>query len=198
MTEVGHEAEHAGEPVCHARTAAEWRAWLEEHSGAASAVWLVMHHSSSPLTGLAMGDAVAQALCFGWVDSKQVKRDEHTSWQRFSPRNPKSYWSRINRARAEELIAAGLMRPAGQALVDLAKRTGTWNALEDAENGVVPDDLAAAFTAAGPEARRRFEAFPASVRREILTWIMTAKRPETRARRVAETAERAARGQRAR
>ena len=121
--------------------------------------------------------------------------DDERGLQWFSPRRSRSGWARSNKERVERLIAAGQMLPAGLAAIEEAKRNGTWTLLDDVENLVVPDDLAAAL-AAQPEAREQWDAFSRSPRRAILEWITQAKRPETRARRIAEAAEHAARGER--
>jgi uncharacterized protein YdeI (YjbR/CyaY-like superfamily) len=113
-----------------------------------------------------------------------------------APRKPRSSWSRVNKERVERLIATGAMTPAGLAVVETARVSGTWNALDDVEDGVKPDDLAAALDAV-PSARRQWNAFPRSARRAILEWLNAAKRPETRAQRVATAVAEAAEGRRA-
>ena len=137
------------------------------------------------------GSAVEEALCFGWIDSKVVKLDPGRTLQWFSPRRPRGTWARTNKERVERLTAAGLMTPAGLAVIEEAKRTGTWTLLDDVEDLVVPDDLAAAFDGV-PPARANWDAFSRSARRAILVWIVQAQRPETRAKRIAETARLAA------
>ncbi|TCO22219.1 uncharacterized protein YdeI (YjbR/CyaY-like superfamily) [Kribbella steppae] len=175
-------------------TVAEWRTWLAANGRTERSVWLIVHRDAE---GVDLMSAVEQALCFGWIDSKTVKRDDKTTYQCFTPRNPRSTWSKINRDRVEQLISAGLMDPAGQELIDLAKHTGTWDLLADAQNLIVPADLAAAL-AANPPADKHFQAFPPSSRRAILEWITLAKRPETRAGRIEQTVEQAAQNVRAR
>ncbi|SFQ55180.1 hypothetical protein SAMN05421810_109145 [Amycolatopsis arida] len=103
-----------GEPTLHARTAADWCVWLDEHAALQRAVWLITYHKRSPTPSILVPEAVEQALCFGWIDSHARKRDAESFYLRFTPRRPRSNWSQVNRARAEKLIAAGLMRPAGQ------------------------------------------------------------------------------------
>ena len=182
-------------PLVHVETRAEWRAWLEANHAALPGAWLVGwrkgHGDSVPYE-----DAVEEALCFGWIDSKGGGLDATRTHLYFSPRRARSPWSASNKARVERLIAAGLMRPAGLAAIESAKASGSWTALDDVEQGIVPDDLAAAF-AAHPPAAERFAAFPWSVRRTILYWISQARRPETRAARILETAELAAVNERA-
>jgi len=187
-----------GAPAVIAPTAAAWRAWLDAHAATERAVWLVMDRSRTAGGGAVVGyeDAVCQALCVGWIDSVVRPRDDQTRYQRFSPRNPKSTWVRSNRDRVARLIASGEMGPAGQALVDAARASGSWDLLADIEEGIVPDDVQAALDAQ-PLAAEHFAAFPPSARLQILGWIVTAKKPETRQRRIATTVEKAAHNERA-
>jgi uncharacterized protein YdeI (YjbR/CyaY-like superfamily) len=180
----------------HAENVAAWRAWLAAHHGSAAGVWLVSWKSATGRPRLSYDDAVEQALCFGWVDSKGRTLDDERSMLWFTPRRPGSGWSRSNKQRVGRLTAAGMMTEAGLRVVAAARADGSWTVLDAVEDGLVPADLAAAL-ADRPDARAHFDAFPRSVRRAILEWIATAKRPQTRARRVAETAERAARNERA-
>jgi uncharacterized protein YdeI (YjbR/CyaY-like superfamily) len=174
---------------------AEWRAWLAAHGRTERMVWLIVHREPDG-PGVDFRDAVEHALCFGWIDSKTIKRDDRTTYQCFTPRNPRSTWSKVNRERVERLTAAGVMDPAGQELVDLAQRTGTWDRLAEAQDLIVPADLQAALDR-DPAANKHFHAFPPSSRRLILEWITLAKRPETRARRIERTVTQAALNQRA-
>lgn len=187
-----------GAPAVLAPTAAAWRAWLDAHAGATPAAWLVMARSRTGDGGGLVGyeDAVCQALCVGWIDSVVRPRDDTTRYQRFSPRNPRSTWVRSNRERVAHLIASGEMGPAGMALVEAARASGTWDLLADIEDGIVPDDVRAALDAV-PAAAAAFAGFPPSARLQILAWVVTAKKPETRERRIATTVEKAARGERA-
>jgi uncharacterized protein YdeI (YjbR/CyaY-like superfamily) len=141
-------------------------------------------------------ERVEESLCFGWVDWLARGLDDTRSMQLFTPRKPRSNWSGPNKERVARLTAAGMMAPAGQAMVDLAKASGTWTALDDVEAGVEPDDLAAALDAA-PAARRHWDAFPPGARRELLGWLVTTRKPETRARRIGEIVTRAAENVRA-
>jgi len=163
-----------------------WRTWLAASCRTASSVWLVIRRKHSSAPGVLVHEAMEQALCFGWIDSKALKRDAESMYLCFTPRNPKSTWSRVNRDRVARLTAAGLMTPPGQEVVDLARRAGTWDALAEAQDGVVPPDLRRAFD---PVAAAHFAAFPPSSKRLILEWIAKAKRPETRQRRIATTVE---------
>lgn len=175
----------------HFKTRKLWRDWLEKNHARAKAVWIILHNKNSKSPGLVMNEAVEEALCFGWIDSKALKRDEESRYQYFSPRKPKSNWSRINRERVDRLVKGGLMAPAGQALIDIAKKNGTWEALVDVENTIIPADLQQSLHE-NNIALKNFEAFSASARRAILQWIHSAKRPETRKKRIEETVKLAA------
>ncbi|RZT84648.1 uncharacterized protein YdeI (YjbR/CyaY-like superfamily) [Pseudonocardia sediminis] len=171
---------------------AQWRAWLASQSGTAEEIWLVIPHArhrTSENPGISHREAIEEALCFGWIDSHARGYDEGSMVQRFSPRGPRSTWSKVNRELVEQLDTAGLMTPAGRAVVDLAKRTGTWSALAQAQDGIVPDDLRAALDAA---ASAFVDALSPSSRRSILEWVARAKRPDTRRRRIARIADCAA------
>lgn len=176
---------------------ASLRRWLASHHAGSPGAWVVTFKKG---TGRPSVDAAAvgeEALCFGWVDSRVARLDEARSMLLITPRRPRSGWSRVNKERINRLTEAGLMAPAGLAAVELAKRTGTWSALDAVERLTVPDDLAARFGRAPAAARSNFDAFPRSAKRAILEWIQAAKKPETRARRVEETVAQAARNVRA-
>lgn len=182
-------------PLVPADDRATWRAWLHANHAAATGAWLVTWRKGhGPV--LDYGDAVEEALCYGWVDSTAGRVDDARTKLYFGPRKPRSVWSASNKQRVERLIAAGQMQPAGLAAIERAKANGAWTELDEIEQGIVPDDLAAALEAHAPAAER-FAAFPWSARRAILVWIAAARRPETRAARVLETAVRAARNERA-
>jgi uncharacterized protein YdeI (YjbR/CyaY-like superfamily) len=166
---------------------AEWRAWLEQNHLRNEGIWLVTYKKHCGEKHVPYEDVVEEALCFGWVDSLGRKLDEERSMLWLAPRRPGSKWSKPNKLRVEKLVTQGLMAPAGLAKVDAAKLDGTWNALDAVEALEVPPDLASALDGY-PAARGNFEGFPRSVRRGILEWIVSAKKPETRARRVEETA----------
>ena len=183
-------------PRVHAETRAQWRAWLSENHATATGVWLVSWRRHTGRPAVPYDEAVTEALAFGWVDSVAGKLDDDRTMLRYTPRRPRSGWARPNKRRIETLEREGLMTPAGQRVIDAAKADGSWTLLDDVEDLVVPDDLAAAF-AAVPGAREKWDAFPRSAKRGILEWIVQARRPETRAKRVAETANKAGRGERA-
>jgi len=179
----------------HAETADQWRSWLAENHTTSAGIWLVWWKAGTLRPRISYDDAVTEALAFGWVDSLAGTVDEERSRLRFTPRKPTSGWSRPNKVRIERLVAEGRLHLAGQAAIDAAKANGSWSLLDDVEDLVVPDDLAAAFDER-PGARESWDAFPRSVRRRALEWIVLAKRPETRARRITETADKSARGER--
>jgi uncharacterized protein YdeI (YjbR/CyaY-like superfamily) len=177
-------------------TLAQWRAWLQQHHARAQGVWLVSFKKASGKATFGYDEAVEEALCFGWIDSKPRKLDAQRSMLWFAPRKAGSGWSAPNKARIERILAQGRMHPSGQARLDAAKADGSWSALDAVERLELPPDLLHAL-AALDGAAAHFEAFPRSAKRGILEWIVQAKRPQTRAARVAETARLAAINQRA-
>ncbi len=177
-------------------TQAAWRKWLIANHTQPKGVWLVMWKQASGRAKFGYDEAVFEALCVGWVDSKPRKLDEDRSMLWFAPRKPNTGWSRKNKERIAKAIELGKMHSAGLAKIEAAKRDGSWTKLDEIEDGVIPDDLIAMF-AKYRRSKENFEAFPRSVRRGILEWISTAKRPETRLARITETAMLAARNERA-
>lgn len=171
----------------HPETRAEWRAWLEQNHMRAKGIWFIAYKKSTGKPRVEYEESVEEALCFGWIDSKGSKLDEERSMQWFAPRKVGSNWSGPNKERVERMIAAGLMTPAGLTKIEAAKADGSWNALDAVEALEIPPDLEAALRSYSA-ARENFEAFPRSVKRGILEWIVSAKKPETRAKRVEETA----------
>ena len=165
--------------------AAAWRAWLAEHHTQPTGVWLVLHKKGGDVTSLTYVEAVEEALCFGWIDGQARRRDEASSFQRMTPRRARSPWSAVNVARAERLEAEGRMTEAGRAQVVAAKADGRWHAAYPGPaTAEVPDDLAAALDAV-PAARAWFDALTSGNRFAVLHRVREAKRPETRARRIA-------------
>lgn len=180
----------------HPLTRAEWRIWLQENFTRREGIWLVSYKKATGKPRFDYAEAVEEALCFGWVDSKANKLDEERSLLWFAPRKPRTGWSKINKERVDKLIAAGLMMPPGLAKIEAAQQDGSWNALDGVEALEIPPDLVVAL-ADNPPAADHFAAFPRSVKRAILEWIGNAKRAETRAKRVTETATLAAENKRA-
>lgn len=183
----------------HAEVRAEdrtaWRRWLSRHHEQAESIWLVYPKRATG-TDLTYDAIVEEALCFGWVDSVPRRRDDGYGMLRVSPRRPRSAWSKANKARVARLVKAGRMTSAGLAKIDAAKRDGSWTALDAVEALEMPEDLTRALRS-NAKARAHFEAFPPGSRKIILTWIAAAKRPATRAARVAETVRLAAENRRA-
>ena len=184
-------------PHVHADDRATWRAWLEANHATASGAWLVTWRTRSGRQGLDYEAAIEEALCVGWVDSTGGRVDDERGKLYFAARKPRSVWAATNKARVERLIAEGRMLPAGLAAIERATANGSWGILDSVERLEVPDDLAAALDAQ-PPAAANFAAFPPSARKMLLGWLVTARRPETRARRIEEIADAAARNQRAR
>jgi uncharacterized protein YdeI (YjbR/CyaY-like superfamily) len=184
-------------PHVEADDRATWRAWLEANHATAPGVWLVTWRPRSGRVGLDYEAAIEEALCVGWVDGTGGTVDQDRGKLYFAPRKPRSVWAASNKARVERLVRDGRMMPAGMAAIERAKANGSWSVLDGPERLEVPDDLAAAL-AARPPATANFAGFPPSSRKMLLGWIATARRDETRAARVAEVAEAAARNERAR
>jgi uncharacterized protein YdeI (YjbR/CyaY-like superfamily) len=174
----------------------DWAAWLEANHRRAHGVWLVTWKKATGRQVLTYEDAVTEALRFGWIDAVGRGLDDERSMLWFAPRKPGSGWSGPNKQRIARLLAEGRMAPAGQEAVDRAQADGSWTKLDDVERLVVPPDLALAFDR-HPGSAATWEAFPRSVKRATLEWIVSAKRPETRARRIDEAARLAAAGERA-
>ena len=161
------------------------RAWLSKHHTSDEGIWLVFYKGDKRT--LSYDDIVEEALAFGWVDSKPGKVDAEKTKLYLSPRNPTSNWSALNKRRVAKLQDEGLMTKAGLELVAIAKENGSWDALNDVDNLVIPDDLAEEFDKYDA-AKANFKAFPPSTQRGILEWIFNAKRDATRQKRIAETA----------
>ncbi len=173
---------------------AEWRDWLAANHRTSSGVWLVTWKRRTGQPTVEYEEAVEEALCFGWIDGVMGRLDDERLMQWFAPRRPKSTWARSNKERVARLEATGLMTDAGREAVDIGRANGSWEALDEIDALVVPDDLAAAL-ATGSGARERFDASSASVRRAALAWVYQAKRASTRAARVEQIASVAARGE---
>lgn len=171
-------------PILLFATPAELEAWLEANSAGSDGLWLKIAKKGAPEQSVTYAEALELALCFGWIDSQKRGLDETHFLQRFTPRRPRGRWSRVNREKAEALIAAGSMRPAGLAEVEAAKADGRWDtAYEGQRTAKVPDDLRRELEA-NPAAREFFAGLDSANRYAILYRLDEARKPETRARRL--------------
>lgn len=167
-------------------TQADWESWLERNGSKATGVWLRLAKKGAADRTVSYAEAVESALCHGWIDSQKQVESEHYWRQRFTPRSPGSIWSKINKQKAEALVAAARMRPAGMREIELAKQDGRWDAAyASATASTIPDDLQQAL-----DANRKAKAFFASLdsrnRYAILFRIQNVKKAETRARKIAQ------------
>jgi uncharacterized protein YdeI (YjbR/CyaY-like superfamily) len=174
-------------PEIEAPDRAAFRTWLQENHATEQAVWLIFWKKGSGRKSIEWSDAVDEALCFGWIDSKVQSLDDQRYRQYWTVRKPGSVWSKINKEKIAELTAAGKMTPAGLATVKRAKRDGSWTILDGPETGIVPDDLAAAMDEAG--VRQTYDELAFSAQKPILAWLAMAKREATRANRISKTIE---------
>ena len=166
--------------------AAAWERWLEENHDSSDGVWLKIAKKGTGIESVRYPEVLETALCFGWIDARREALDEQHFLQRFTPRRPRSRWSRINRDTAERLIAEGRMRPAGLAEVEKARADGRWDAAyEGQRRATVPEDLQRELDAR-PRAKKFFDSLSSQNRYAILFRLGDAKRPETRARRLAK------------
>ena len=164
---------------------AAWRAWLAANHETSNGVWVVTYRRAAGKPVVSYEALVEEALCFGWIDSTGGTLDDERGMLRFTPRRRGSVWAKSNKGRVERLIADGSMTPAGLRAIETARADGSWDALNDVDALLIPADLAAAL-AGDAAAARGFGAMSASVQKPILYWVISAKRPETRARRIAE------------
>lgn len=170
----------------------EWRLWLEANHGQNNSIWVVIQKVKSPNAGVKYDEALDEALCFGWIDSKMRRLNEYEFIQWFSPRRRNSLWSRRNRDKAEMLIGEGRMTNAGLAEIEKAKINGRWEAAYSSKDApTIPDDLTEELKL-NKAAHDNFMAFPNSARYMYIHWINDAKRDSTRARRINRVVERAA------
>ncbi len=163
-----------------------WRAWLKKNALIEKSLWLIIYKKDAATKSITYAEAVEEALCFGWIDSKPNKRDAESFYQFFAKRNPSSNWSKINKESVARLIAKGLMTATGMEVIEMAKKNGAWTALDSIEKLEIPVDLQEALTK-NDDAAKYFEKFPKSVKKGILEWIQNAKRGETRQKRIIET-----------
>jgi uncharacterized protein YdeI (YjbR/CyaY-like superfamily) len=182
-------------PHFYATDRTTWRQWLMDNHDSMAAVWLV--YDKGPGRTLSWADIVQESLCFGWIDSRPGKVSDTQSKLYICKRKPKSVWSKINKAHIDVLMANGSMQPAGLAAIERAKLNGSWDALNNSDNLILPPQLAALFDH-HPTARANFESFSVSTKRNTLQWIYDAKTDATRANRITQTVESAERNERLR
>jgi uncharacterized protein YdeI (YjbR/CyaY-like superfamily) len=183
-------------PVVHAETREQWREWLTANAASTRGVWLCSWRTPTGRPRCPYPEAVEEAICFGWVDSTATNLDEERGLQLYTPRRAKSSWTRLNRQRAAEMEAQGLMTDLGRAAIAAAQASGWWTILDSVEDLVEPPELVAALDAT-PLARQAWDAFSPSARKIMLWQIVSAARPETKAARAALIASEAAEGRRA-
>lgn len=168
------------------RNREEWRRWLRDHGAEESELWLIYYKKHVKKSSVSYDEAVREALCFGWIDSIVKRIDDERYKQKYTPRKPRSNWSESNKKRVKELIEQGLMMPAGLAAVERAKENGSWDNLKNVDdNPVEPQDLLDALRE-NPLASKNWFNFSRSARKQYLGWLKSAKRSETREKRIRE------------
>ena len=183
-------------PIFHAERRADWRAWLAANHATVRGVWLASWKRTTGRPAVPYEEAVEEALCFGWIDSTVNTLDAERGLQLMTPRRPRSGWTRLNRQRVARLEAAGLMTDAGRRAVAVAQENGWWTISDSVEDLVEPDDLGTALDDV-PAAREHWDGFPPHARKMMLWSLVTASKPETRAKRIAKIVTEAAEGRRA-
>lgn len=184
-------------PIVHAETRIQWRNWLEHNHTSTRGVWLCSWRDTTVRPRCPYPEAVEEAICFGWIDSTGNILDENRSLQLFTPRRPKSPWTRLNRKRAAEMDDRGLMTDAGRRAIAAAKSSGWWTISDPVEDLEEPLELKAALDG-DPHARSNWNSFPPSARKQMLWWVVSAVRDDTRTGRITHIVTEAAAGRRAR
>lgn len=175
------------------KTRQHWRNWLAKNHLQKDAVWVIFYKQKANKPTLTWSDAVDEALCFGWIDSVKKKLDEERAIQFFSKRKPRSTWSKINKQKVQRLIDTGQMTKVGLDCIEIAKENGSWEILDSVEELTIPSDLESELMSKA-NAMDFFLGLSKSVKKAILQWLVLAKRPETRQKRIAEIAELADKG----
>ena len=163
----------------------EWRTWLHENHDTSDGIYLIFYKVAHPMPSMRWEEAVRVALCYGWIDSTVKSLGDGRRRQYFCPRKPKSVWSKVNKDHIKALTAAGLMHQSGLQTIALAKKNGSWEALDAVENGIVPEDLQMAFQN-NPIAYKNYQCFAPGYQKSYLYWLHQAKREETRQKRISE------------
>jgi uncharacterized protein YdeI (YjbR/CyaY-like superfamily) len=171
-------------PVMSFKRARDWAAWLDKHHATSSGVWLMLAKKATGILSVSYDEALEVALCYGWIDAQKKSHDELSWLQKFTPRGAKSIWSKVNREKAEELVRRGKMKPAGLKTVESAKQNGRWDTAYDSPSrATMPSDFQAALDRSA-EAKAFFATLDGRNRYAILFRIQTAKKAETRAKRI--------------
>lgn len=167
------------------RTDKEWRDWLHENHSTSKGIYLIFYKVAHENDSMRWEEAVKVALCYGWIDSTVKSLGDGKRQQYFTPRNPKSVWSALNKKYIDELIASDLMHESGMKIIEIGKQNGSWTALDDVENGIIPEDLQHAFDR-HPQAFENYQNFAPSYRKSYLYWLNQAKREDTRQKRIVD------------
>lgn len=167
------------------KTDKEWRKWLFKNHDRVNGIYIILYKVDHEKDSMRWEEAVRVALCFGWIDSTAKSLGDGKRRQYFTPRNPKSVWSALNKRHIKDLLALDLMHESGLAKIEIAKQNGSWIALDDVENGIIPPDLELAFNIA-PKAFSNYQSFAPSYRKSYLYWLNQAKREITRQKRIEE------------
>jgi uncharacterized protein YdeI (YjbR/CyaY-like superfamily) len=183
-------------PIFHPADIAAWRAWLDHHHRTERGVWVASWKKASGRPPVPYEQLVEEAICFGWIDSTVNSLDAERGLQLMTPRKAKSGWTRLNRQRVADLEADGRMTAAGRAAVQVAQANGWWLLYDSVEDLLEPPELAEALDAS-PSARAAWDRFPPSARKQMLWWVVSAAKPETRAARVTKIVAEAEQGRRA-
>jgi len=173
--------------IIYVETRLEWRQWLEKNHRSKQSIWLICNTQKSDLPTIPWSDLVDEALCFGWIDSTRKSIDETRFKQLYTKRKPKGTWSKINKEKIQRLIATGQMTGAGLEVIEAAKQNGSWTILDAVEELIIPEDLEKAFNKY-TGAKDYFLSLSKSIKKQILYWVISAKKPETRQKRVDEIA----------
>jgi uncharacterized protein YdeI (YjbR/CyaY-like superfamily) len=179
----------------HPKTRDAWRQWLQNNHSSSPGIWLIYYKKESGRRAFSYGEAVEEALCFGWIDSAPRKLDDKRAMLKFTPRKPRSAWSQLNKQRIKKLMKDGAMIDAGLSKIKQAKKDGSWDKLTSADSHIdhnsLPGELLKAF-AKNKKALENFRSFAPGYRKQFLFWISTAKRPETKGARIKQTIRMAA------
>lgn len=180
--------ESKNEETYYPKSRADWRKWLVKNHDTKESVWLVFGNKKSEKDSISWSDAVDEALCFGWIDSKKQTIDEYSYRQFYSKRKPKSTWSKINKEKVQQLIKKGLMTKSGLKSIETAKLNGSWTILDEVEQLIMPNDLKESL-ANYRDALEYFDSLSKSNKKILLYWVASAKRQETRQKRIKEISE---------